>query len=188
MGVLQLDRRGRIMADNDRARALLRKRDGLWDEDGHLRAALPEEDATLRSLLARALPVVRRPGMGSSMRVSRQGPLPQLMLHVSPVNDAAADLGKSRIGALVLAVDPADRMRIDPERVREALGLTQAESQIAVLLAQGMTIDEVAVRTGRKRTTVKWHIQHIYAKHGLSRQVELVHLVIPLAEVPGVQC
>ena len=41
-GVIQLDRRGRPVAVNDRARALLRKGDGLRDEDGRLRAALPK--------------------------------------------------------------------------------------------------------------------------------------------------
>ena len=70
---------------------------------------------------------------------------------------------------------------------RVPLGLTPAESRIAVLLAQGRSIDEVAAATGRRRTTVKWHIRHIYAKHGLSRQAELMRLVDSLADVPEVR-
>ena len=184
-GVIQIDRRARVRTANDRARALLRKGDGLWDEDGRLRASLPEEDAALQRLLARALPFLGGPGVGGSMMVSRSQSLSRLVLHVNPVHDAGVDPGQSRIGALVLAVDPADRAGIDPERVREALGLTRSESHIAASLAQGRTIDDIALETGRSRTTIKWHIRHIYAKHGLSRQIELAQLVTSLAEVPG---
>ena len=186
-GVIQLDRRARVTAANDRARAMLRRSDGLRDEDGHLRASLPEEDAALQKLLARALPFLGGPVVGGSMVVSRPETLSRLVLHVSPVHDAGADPGQSRIGAVVLAVDPADRTGIDAERVGEVLGLTRAESHIAVLLAQGKTIDDIAVETGRSRTTIKWHIRQIYAKHGLSRQMELAQLVTSLAEVPGVR-
>ena len=186
MGVVQLDRRGRVVAANDSARALLREDDGLSDRDGFLRAALPEEDAVLQGLVARALPFLGGPGAGGSMLVSRAELLSRLVLHVSPVHEAGGEPGQARIGALVLALDPARRWDIDPERVRELLGLTPAESGIAVLLAQGKSIDEVAVQTGRSRTTVKWHIRHIYAKHDLSRQAELVRLVASLADgVPG---
>ena len=187
IGVIQLDRRGRVTAVNDRARAMLRARDGLWDEDGRVRASLPEEDAAFQRLLARALPLYGGPGVGGSMVVRRSQTLSRLVLHVSPVHDAAGDAGQRRMGALVLAVDPADRTGLDPARVGHALGLTPAESHIAVLLAQGETIDAVAAKTGRHRTTVKWHIRHIYAKHNLSRQIELAQLVASVTDVPGVR-
>ena len=176
-GVVQLDRRGRIEAANDAARALLREDDGLSDLDGVLRAALPEEDAVLQGLVAQALPFLGGPGAGGSMLVSRTDTLSRLVLHVSPVQEAGGEPGRARIGALVLALDPAWRSNIDPERVADVLGLTPAESRIAVLLAQGKSIDEVAAETGRNRTTVKWHIRHIYAKSGVSRQAELMQLV-----------
>ena len=106
---------------------------------------------------------------------------------MSPVGEGGAYPRRSRLGALVLVDDPAARASIDPERIGNILGLTPAESRIAVLLAQGKSIDAVAAETGRSRTTVKWHIRHIYAKHGLSRQVELAQLVTSLADVPGTQ-
>jgi len=186
-GVVHLDRRGRIAAANDTARAQLREGDGLSDRDGVLHATLPEEDAVLRRLVSQALPVLGGPGAGGSMRLSRADSLPPLVLHVSPVHEASGEPGRGRIGALILAVDPARRWDIDSERVADLLGLTPAESRIAVLLAQGRSIDEVATETGRSRTTVKWHIGNIYAKHGLSRQAELMRLVASLADVPVVR-
>ena len=187
-GVVQLDRRGRVVAANDAIRALLHEGDGLSDRDGVLRAILPEEDAVLQRLVAQALPFPDGPGAGGSMRLSRAGCRPGLVLHVSPVHEPGGEPGRSRIGALVLAVDPVRRWDLDPERVADLLGLTPAESQITVLLARGRSIDEIAAATGRGRNTVKWHIRHIYAKNGLSRQTELMRLVNTLAEalaVPG---
>ena len=184
-GVIQLDRRARPIAANDRARALLRRGDGLCDEDGRLRALLPGEDAALQALIARALPFGGEPGEGGSMLLSRPQSLSRLVLHVSPVQAPGIESGRGRVGVLVLAVDPADRAGIDPDRVGKALGLTPAESRIAVALAQGSTIDDIAAATGRRRTTVKWHIRHIYAELGVSRPIELAQLVASLADLPG---
>ena len=183
-GVIQLDRRARPIAANDRARAMLRRRDGLWDRDGQLRASLPKDDAALQRLLARALPLPAGSGEGGSMLLGRPETRSRLVLHVSPVHDPGMESRKSRIATLVLAVDPADRTGIDPARVGKALGLTRAESRVAVSLAEGKTIDDIARETGRSRTTVKWHIRHIYAELGVSRQIELAHLVTSLADVP----
>ena len=183
-GVIQLDLRARPIAANDRARAMLRRSDGLRDEDGHLRASLPRDDAALQRLLARALPWPAGSGEGGSMLVSRSETRSRLVLHVSPVHDPGMESRKSRIATLVLAVDPADRTGLDPERVGTALGLTRAESRVAVSLAEGKTIDDIALETGRSRTTVKWHIRHIYAELDVSRQIELAQLVTSLADIP----
>lgn len=180
-GVAQIDGHGRIVAANDRARALLRAGNRLSDAHGVLRAVVPAEDAALRRLLARAL--CGEPGEGGSMRLSTVTAGAPLALHVIPLRGPRREHARGRVRALLLAVDPARRSDIDPERLADLLGLTPTESVIAVLLAKGRSIDEVADELGRSRTTVKWHMRHIYAKHGLSRQMELMRLVWSLVEV-----
>ena len=187
VGVIRLDRRARVTAANDRARALLNAPGGLSDRGGSLRATVPLEDQKLQSLLAGALPFLGGPGASGSMPVSRPAPLPKLAVHVSPVSGKGAHPPESRIGALVLAADPAVRTAVDPQELAAALDLTPAESRIAVLLAQARRIDDIAAEIGRSRTTVKWHMRHIYDKHGLSRQIELAQLVTSLADLPGIR-
>lgn len=184
LGVLRLDRRGRIVAANDRALAMLNARDGIGDEDGFLRGALPAEDARLQRLLAGALSSSLR--AGGSMLATRSRGLPGIALHVRPMVEDEPDLFGSRLGALVLVDDRSARAAVDPERLRAALGLTPAESRVATLLAEGRSIDAIAAATGRRRTTVTWHMRNIYAKHGLSRQTELMQLIASLADVRGV--
>ena len=54
IGVLHLDRRGRIMEANDRASAILRRGDALVDRDGVPYARAPEDRLRLERLLAAA--------------------------------------------------------------------------------------------------------------------------------------
>ena len=46
---------------------------------------------------------------------------------------------------------------------------------MAVLLAEGMSVREIAAATGRKESTmIRSHVKRMFAKHGLTRQAELV--------------
>lgn len=186
-GVIQLDRRCRIVAANDPARDLLRRGDGLSDQGGSLHARAPADDAALQALLARALPRYGSQGAGGSMLVRRALDLPGLVLHVSPVGEGGTDIRARRVAALVLVVDPASRTRIDPALVAATLGLTPMESRVAVWLAEGLTVRDIARATGRTENTVRWHMKNIFAKQGIGRQFELVQLVRSLAGLPDLR-
>ena len=184
LGIIQLDGRGRIIAANDRARDSLRIGDGLFDEGGFLYARTPEDNAELQGLLTRALPPFGAQGTGGSTVVTRSSAAAPLVLHVNPVGREETDLRVWPVAALVLVVDPASQTRIEPAVAAAALGLTRMESQVAVLLAQGMSVREIAAATGRRESTIRSHVKHMFAKHGLSRQVDLVRLVSSLAGSP----
>ena len=183
LGIIHLDRRGRILEANSRARRLLRKGDGLFDPDGFLRARLPADNARLERLLGRALPVFgdRVPGSGS-MTVRRPPGRPRLAVHITPVGARQADFGRQRVAALVLVVDPASRPRVDAGLVAEALGLTPSESQVAALLAAGSSVRDIATATGRQENAVYKHLKQMYRKLGISRQADLVRLVLSRTE------
>ena len=183
-GVIQLDWRGRVVAANDHARDHLRSGDGLTDQAGFLRARLRTDNAELQRLLARALPRYGGQGTSGSIGVKRGCVLPRLMLHIVPWREGENDFRSRRVAALVLVVDPASQARIEPALVAAALDLTPAESHVAVMLAEGMTIRDIAAATGRRESTIRWHAQQIFKKNGISRQVELVQLVLSLAGVP----
>ena len=187
LGIVQLDGRGRIVAANDRARDVIRTGEGLFDEDGFLHARSTEDDAKLQAVLARALPPFGVRGAAGSTMVGRPRPLPPLALHVNPVGRPETDLRVWPVAALVLVADPATWTRIDPAVAAEALGLTGMESRVAVLLAEGMTVRDVAAAMGRGESTIRSHVKHMFAKHGLSRQADLVRLVLALGGAPESQ-
>ena len=161
--------------------------EGLFDEDGFLHARSTEDDAKLQAVLARALPPFGVRGAAGSTMVGRPRPLPPLALHVNPVGRPETDLRVWPVAALVLVADPATWTRIDPAVAAEALGLTGMESRVAVLLAEGMTVRDVAAAMGRGESTIRSHVKHMFAKHGLSRQADLVRLVLALGGAPESQ-
>ena len=180
IGVLHLDRRGQIIAANDRARSLLRHGDGLSEEDGALRARAPGDQFRLQQLMTDALPTSGAVTVSGSMRLGRSSGLPPFVVHVKPVGVPHPDYGARHVAALVLIVDPG--RRIDPGLVATTLGLTPMESQVAAWLAEGKSVQDMAEATRHTRDAIYWHLKHIYKKQSISRQADLVRLVLSIAE------
>ncbi len=93
IGVLQLDRGGRVLAANAPALEILRGNKGLSDRGGTLHAQLPADDGRLKKLLKRALPVFgsETPPTGGSMTVQHPSLSTRLELHVHPMNNESVN-------------------------------------------------------------------------------------------------
>ena len=183
IGVLELDRRGRILAGNDRARSLLRHGDGLLDRNGMLRARAPADQVRLERLVGDALPASGAVAVSGSMVLRRSSVVPPFVVHVKPVGGPQPDHGARHVAALVLIVEPGRPHRINPGLVATTLELTPAETQVAVGLAEGNSVRDMADATGHTKAAIYWHLQQIYQKHSISRQADLVRLVLSLAEL-----
>ena len=183
VGVLHLDHRGRFVAANDRARAILQYGDGLLDRGGELSARDPVDHTRLERLVAGALPTARPAAVSGSMTLRRGADGARFVVHVLPVDlrNRQLNFGARRVAALVLLVEPGRQSRLDPTLVAATLGLTLTESQIAVWLAEGQSAREIAVATGRQASSVRWHLKQIYRKQGLAGQADLVRLMLSLA-------
>ncbi len=182
-GGLLLDRRGRIHEANAPALRLLRQGDGIRDEDGFLRAQYPADTAPLQRLLVQALPRWDRVAVGGSLTLRRAAGRLPLTVHITPLAHRA-DFGANRVAVLVLLLDPGQRPHVDPATVATTLRLTPAESRIAAAVAQGQAVKDIANRTYRSQATVRFHLKQIHAKLGLSRQADLVQLVLATAGLP----
>ena len=99
IGVLHLDRRGRILAANDRARGLLRHGEGLSDEEGVLQARAPDDQGRLARLVAEALPTSGAVPVNGSMLLGRVSGLPPFVVHVKPVGVPQPDYGARHVAA-----------------------------------------------------------------------------------------
>ena len=178
LGVVFLNRRGAIATANRMALRMMRAKDGIFEWRGTLRASLPSDDARIRGLVARALPRIGHVAVGGYMSARRSVGLP-LVVHVHPVTPRRADFGVERLAALVLVRDP-DANQLDLEVVGDLLGLTAAESRVAVLLAQGRTVRDIARELHRSENTVRWTLKNVLSKTNSARQADLVRLLMQL--------
>ena len=178
LGAVFLDRRGDIASVNRTGRRMLDARDGLYEWRGALRAHLPHDDARLCKLVSGALPRPGRLAEGGYLSVRRPAGLP-LVVHVHPVTPGRADFGAERLTALVLIRDP-DASRFDPEMVGDVLGLTAAETRVAVLLAKGRSVRDIARELDRSENTVRWTLKNVLSKTNSARQADLVRLLLQL--------
>ena len=185
-GVIYLDRRGRIIEMNDRVRDLLRRGPGLFEQDGFLRARLPADDTRLRELLGNALPRFGSQATGGSMTVFRWPSRSRQVVHAVPVGDRHNNFGIGLVAAMVVVVEPGGAALLDEELVGSALGLTATESQVAVALAMGKSVSEIAESKGQKVSTARFHVKRIHTKLGLTRQTDLIRLVLSLGGTHGV--
>ena len=182
IGIVHLDRRGRILEVNDRARGILRRGDRLSDNDGLLCACDPDDQLRLERLVADALPTSDAVALSGSTLLGRSAGLPPLVVHINPVAVPQPDYGAQPVAALVLIVEPGRHHRIDPGLVARTLRLTPAESRVAVALAEGKNVREIARAMGLTEGAIYWHLKQIYQKLPISRQVDLVRLVLSIAE------
>lgn len=183
--VIQLDRGGRILAANDPARDIFRSGEALFAPGGFLRATRQAENAKLQRMLAEALPRFGVHGVAGSMAIQGSAPATILFVHIQPVGAESRGHDTHRVATLVLAVRPASPVWIKPDVVASAFGLTSTQSRIAVMLAAGRTVADIAAATGRKERTVRWHLQQIFRKQDITRQAELVRRVLSLQAIAG---
>ena len=182
VSVFLLDSWGHIVEANDRARAMLSDRDGLCDHGGFLFPCCKTDTGRLRRLLAGVLPRAGGNPAGGSMQVHRHAG-PPLALHATPMSGALSDVGPGSVAAVVIVADPLDKREIDEGRLAALLGLTPMQSRVAASLAGGGTVRSIAAAINRSPETVRWHIKQIMARFGLSRQGDIIRLVL---STPGV--
>ena len=168
-GVFLLDRTGRIVECNDRARELLAAEGGLRDDHGLLGAKSPNAHRALRAAVRDA--AAGRAPTVSAVQIPHADPGRWVVAHVGHVPRTVRALGAA---VLVVVRDPWATRKMDPALVQHAFGLTAAEAEVAALLAEGRTVGEIAEQRFRTVASVRWHLKQVYAKTGLRGQADLV--------------
>lgn len=93
-------------------------------------------------------------------------------------DDFGARLAAIENGLAAIKGRLPDQPRIDPQVVAERLGLTPTEGRVAVALAEGGKVDDIAEAMGKKVVTVRWFLGQINRKLDISTQAQLVRLVL----------
>ena len=181
-GVILIDGHGQIVVANASARRILRVSDELGERDGFLFAKSPIDNAKLAMLLRQILGRRDRESDGGTITFPRKGKhATPMSLSVKSVIMEQCDFDFRHGAVLVRVVDPKADVRIDPVLISSFLGLTPAQGLVAALLAEGHSVAEIAASTNRKESSVRSLIKQIYPRLEVTRQVDLVRMVLTVA-------
>jgi DNA-binding CsgD family transcriptional regulator/PAS domain-containing protein len=176
-GIALVDERGRIMAMNWTASEIARKADGLTVENGHLSCTLPREQARLRRTVEELLAADPSPPAANTkaFTVSRTDGAVPLHLILTRLSKHASVNGSQRQLLGVFVSDPERFTAPRDEWIRDLYGLTRVESEIALLICQGHSPDDIATRIRVSVHTVRSYLkQKIFRKLGVNRQAAMV--------------
>lgn len=173
--VLTLGPSGLLLHCNAAAEIVLRRADGITLRGGRLCASMPADNAALQAAIARA---VAPGGEAGGLLVERRRGRPyELSILSANIKD------KRQI--LIVLTDPDGRDTSLPTRLRALYGLTAAEADVAIRLAEGASPAILAEERRVTVATVHSQLKAIFVKLGCRRQSELVAIVGSLPRLQG---
>ncbi len=180
VGTVILDENGSMINCNALAKELIEAKDGLVNSKGNLHLANREQTNELQKLVSSVLETQRTGASGfvEAMRATRPSGLPDLGLVIRPVPTNKFSEGKSVPSVAIFISDPEQSSETPVQIITRLFGVTPAEASLAMLLVNGLTLDEAAKVQGVSRNTTRTHLRSIFAKTGVSRQTMLVRLIL----------
>lgn len=166
---------------NPIAESILNYHPAIRMQNDRLSAARPEDTDAIRTALYQAVSIGNEPGdRHTALGLHHPDcPIPLPMM-ITPIGEAGLGLqpGDIHAHAAVMFSDPEQNQPIVPEALKTAYGLTASEAQVAIAIANGLSVNEIAQLHNIKPATVKSQLLSIYRKLGISRQAELVKLLL----------
>jgi DNA-binding CsgD family transcriptional regulator len=176
-GGLLLGTAGEVLALNRCARVLLSKvavarpsDDELVLSREALKLLLRSETSTRFTMNEDAWVVIPRPDDDSR----------PLVMHAVPIDNA----GSSGPHTALVLVDLDTAPRPTPEALQKIFGLTLAEAKLAIEVARGKSLEDIAAETRISVSTARKQLASIFSKTNTHRQGELVALLARVSILP----
>lgn len=170
VGLILVSSSSQVLGANENASQYLEMRDGLWDEEGLLAAEAVTETLQLRSAIKDAA----EKGKPGGMLVRRTREMQPHMVMIQPIGD-----GEARQAVVAVRNGGATAAGL-ADRVKALFRLGPAEADIAVQLARGFDIQEIAITRGVTINTIRTQLASAMVKVGVRRQAELVAAIAGL--------
>ncbi|GLQ53083.1 response regulator [Devosia nitrariae] len=179
VGVFLIDAERKVLFRNRRAEELLEEADGITlSREGFLRGEKPQQTQALRDIIDTAVTRAnaRNRRATDAVALTRNSGRRSLFAVACPLDCEAVDAGGPVVGVFV--TDPERRLSAAAEAVAHLYGLTPAETRVALALARGLRLDEIADEFGISRNTVSYTMKNLFRKTDTDRQADLISLFI----------
>lgn len=184
LGMISLAQDGSILDMNQEAQRILNDKDGITRTGNAINLTSSQENRELQRLIRQALTTggsgeSEGPTVIEAMSVTRPSGRSKLGIVVRAIPLGPFSESKQRPAAAIFLRDPeSSGAQPSQEVVRRLFGLTRMEASLALLLAEGLTLDEAAEQLNVMRNTARTHLRSIFCKTGVTRQTMLVRLLL----------
>ncbi|ANI79337.1 helix-turn-helix transcriptional regulator [Sphingobium sp. EP60837] len=176
VGTVILDHHLKVLKMNEVAASILADGDGIKLVGGRVALSNPARDAEFRRRLKEAVSASGSSGR-SVFLAERPSGHRDIGIVVQPVQiPGFMHTGSAPAIALFLG-DPERQCVVTSDAVRKLFNFTPTEAAISASLANGVSVIDTAHRLGIAENTVRAHLRSIFAKTGVARQSQLVHLI-----------
>jgi DNA-binding CsgD family transcriptional regulator len=170
-----VDAAGRVVYYNAAAGEMINKGGVKILKTGEIGIAGHSETRRLRELISKAMITSE----GSVMAIASSGQR-RLYLSVSPFAEKFGPPGLARPMALITLSAPLGTDLGEARGLAKLFGLTAAESKVALMIADGDSIKEIADKLSISEQTARTHLKRIFGKTETKRQASLMKLVLSL--------
>ena len=177
VGLVVLDRSGRVQSMNEIASSILCDNDGLVLAGGSLAAVDADDNRKLQHEMFSLLnsPILSRPGANVFVR-RRAGGRPY-RLQIMPLSLRKYYFAGDGVElAIQIFSEPVAESGVDADLASQ-FGLSPAELRVAQHLVAGHPVKRVAQMLGNSVNTIRVHRRNLYRKLGVARHYDLVRLL-----------
>lgn len=186
IGMVVLDDQGLVLKANAAARTVLGENDGIRLRGGKFEFADTRDRSRFRELVQRSINSIsfaHDDGASAPMveamsvaRPSHTGRL-EVLIRAIPMREWSEE-NKWCPACVVVIRDPACSAQTSVEVLRQLFAFTPTEASLALLMANGASLEDAAQSLKVKTNTVRAHLRSIFQKAGVTRQAELVRTLL----------
>ena len=182
IGLILYDSNAQPVYINPTALAIIDSHPGMQLQDGGLYLTNVEDERNLRKTIIDTAAIDPEDSWKQSVAIGIthpdvEAPLPLL---VTPMhaNLITSDLDYDGAKVAMFLSDPNLQQPISVDNLVSVYSLTPSEAQVAISLANGHSIDEIAVSSNHSAHTIRSQLKSVFRKTGVSRQSELIKLLL----------
>ena len=182
IGLVLYDRHAMPVYINPTAKAIIKTHPALQLQDEQLMLTNPDDDKHLRRTILETAEIDPDDSWKQSVAIGLthpdvEAPLPLLVtpMHAHMIT---SDLDYEGAQVAVFLSDPNLQQPISVDSLVAVYNLTPSEAQVAISLANGHSIDEIANTSHHSAHTIRSQLKSVFRKTGVSRQSELIKLLL----------
>lgn len=181
VAVILVDASGKPINSNRKAKELLKDNDGLITRDGKLTTSIAEETSGLTKLINNASnPLTLPSDQVGAMKIIRKPPKEPLTVMVTPTRKRKKTtvFDPPSATAAIFIAEKEQQPELSETVLASIYDLSPAESRLAMELANGLSIDQIASKHHISPNTLRVQARSIFKKTGTSRQIDLIKLIL----------